>query len=315
MAEEISTKMPTLPAWSQVRDTTVPTIIFTTFILIFGVVVFFFIRKRNKNAKELFERRRKEAHTFAPEPTPLVSDEHRFLSSDNITANDLSTRSFPPGLKVTVIIRKYQTSFNATIINVSNDEFVTTLPKFETGGMEPTEGDEAEILAVIDDRQWELTTKVRKVFTSGLGACSFNHVTDISPDNRRQQARITGNIPALFSAIPKELTRGPIPLLDLDGEVQGEIPAMMNDLSVGGCSLTTRSPLRFSVGDLLVVSFCFANESVEYTLICKLTYTASLPKSEGGGSILNMAFLAADDDFIEKLDKIVGKTLEEEIIE
>ncbi len=264
---------------------------------------------------------RRPATTFRRRPLPAVKhskEQKKFIDTHvEVTEGVSGTSGLPTGLRLTVEFAQHDKSYTATVINVSDESFVVTLPPVKAGSVpfNPAIGDEARFFAVREGRNFTFSTKVLQVFSGGLRACSFRHTSDIVVGNRRGQTRVFGDAPVLFTAIPQNMITGSaIPVADLARAMPCEIPGLMQDISTGGCALRTRSPLRFGAGDLVLLNACLPGSEDEFALLAGITGEHSLA-GEGGGSLLNLEFLALETQTLAKIGEYVSTQLEDRIID
>lgn len=305
-------KMPYIPPIS-VRDSTAgsETVMIIVGVLV-GVVILFL--QLQKWGRAIAQKRRKKFSTPREEVKPSAT---RFIGVNH--AGAAGTLGLPVGQKLTVTFPDYEKTFTSTIINISEDGFVINLPPDNQRGGNPflpNTDDAVQFFAIRDDKHLSFSTTVLQVFSGGLRACSLRHTAEMTTSNRRSNARVNGEGPALFTAIPSAAINNiPIPLSDLLGDVKGDIPAIVQDISVGGCALRTRSPIYFVPGDLVIVSACLPSTTHEFTAVAGLLAIKPQAKAEGGGSILNLEFLAPDEKTLELIGGHVASRLEDEVVE
>ena len=265
--------------------------------------------------------RRRPQQKFHRKPLPPVKkskEQKKFVDTHvEVTDGVSGTAGLPTGMRLTVEFPQHERSYAATVINVSDESFVVTLPPVKAGtpAFNPSIGDEARFFAVREGRNFTFSTKVLQVFSGGLRACSFHHTGDIVVGNRRGQARVFGDAPVLFTSIPQNMITGSaIPVSDLARTVPCEIPGLMQDISTGGCALRTRSPLRFQAGDLVLLNACLPGSEDEFGLLAGITGEHSLA-NEGGGSLLNLEFLALETETLSRIGEYISAQLEDKIID
>ena len=265
-------------------------------------------RKRNR------ERRLREGHldysyhSSRPNATRFV---------DTRPKEQEGSCALKTGQQLTVTFPDNEVTFNATVINVSDENFVITLPKAEAEGktFTPANGEQAQFFLVRNELHCTFKTTVLQVFSGGLRACSFRHTGEVMISNRRGSARVSGDSPALFTVIPRGLIEGEvIPLSDLRAELSLEIPGVIEDISEGGCALRTRSPIRFHAGDLVLFSACLPETTKEISALAGVLSVRPQTIGQGGGSLLSLEFLAPEEKMLELISGHVAQRIEEEVI-
>lgn len=288
----------------------------TVLVVVAAVVVVVLVALR---VQRYLSRRMSGAIRRRPAPKPKSTKEQKkFIERRvEVTEGMGGTSGLPTGLRLTVDFPRYDRSYTATLLNVSDESFVVTLPPIKEGmtPFNPAIGDEAKFFAVREGRNFTFSTRVLQVFSGGLRACSFRHTDDIAVGNRRTQTRVLGDAPVLFTAVPQNMIAGSaIPVSDLVRPLPCEIPGLMQDISTGGCALRTRSPISFRSGDLVLLNVCLPESDDEFSLIAGITGERSLA-DDGGGSLLNLEFLALETQTLGRIAAYVSSKLEDKVIE
>lgn len=288
----------------------------TVLLVVIGVTVVIYLFVHMQKA---FRRHAEARVRRKPSLTKVKAREQtKFVDTHVEVTNGVNgTQGLPTGLRLTVEFPQHEKSYAATVINVSDESFVVTLPPAKAGlqPFSPSTGDEAKFFGARDNRHFTFMTTVLQVFSGGLRACSFRHTPNVEVSNRRVHRRVSGDIPVLFSAIPQRLiTAATIPASDLLHQVPCDIPGLMQDISTGGCALRTRSPLHFEAGDLVLVNACFPGSDEEFVQLAGITGVHNLQSAEGGGALLNLEFLASSEKVFELISQYVSQQLEDEIV-
>ncbi len=311
VSSDAKTKMPYIPG-IQSSDNLGDTFLFVIAFTISGIIIFAYVRwlqrKRRSNLESIANI---EQHR------PVADEKSRFIASKPIANNLSGTMVFSPGQGMNVSFPSKGKNFASTIINVSAESFVITLPREDTDDFMPSVGDIAAFHTVKDGRNHNFKTSVLQVFSGGLRACAFRHTDNIEVTDRRKKTRVSGESPALFSYIPASLINSnKIPFSDIFKNMQGYIPANMLDISTGGCAMRTRSPLHFNAGDLVgIYSTLPDSDDEEYFVLGGIISAQKSPRSEGGGSILSIEFLGVEEKTKTKLREHISNIIEDEVIE
>ena len=244
-------------------------------------------------------------------------DSLTYLDDHNVDINDLkSTEDLPKGLKISFQQGDSSTVFDATVIRITDEYFsIFVNPADNQNAVyTPEIGEMTVFFTELNEQRWSFTTTYEETIERNITTHNFAHTYDINLSSMRCEPRVIENIPALFSIIPREMVKGPIPVADLNDIAQGEIPATVSDISVGGCAIHTYSPLPFKDGDFAVLSFILPNEINENTIFSSVNNVTKIAAGEGGGSILNLKFMHIDQEVYNTIDSLVSDNIENEII-
>lgn len=302
-------QMPFLP-WMDVQSNNPIEII--GIILFFGIAagaIYLYIRNKKNNPSS-------ESSVFVFE-TNKKEDNCTYLDDNEAELEDIqSTRELPKGIRLSFQKEGYSTLYDATVINITNDCFsiFVSPPTSLEDEYNPEIGEQTSFIAEIKNQRWTFTTTFLDMTPGNIATCNYAHTFDITKSSKRNTPRLIKNIPALISVIPRSAVSSSIPVTDLTGIAQGEIPAIISDISSDGCAIQTFSPLEFSAGDLAVLSFILPDEINEHTLFSSINNVTRVTAQEGGGSILNIKFIHIDQHTHERINSLVSSNLENEII-
>ncbi len=300
------TEMPFLP-WLDVKSTNpVETVGIIFFFLLSGVILYYLFKKR------------KEEHIVPHLDTKDLktkSNNYSYFDDSPLDTSDIhSTHNLPKGIRVTIQRVDYDEQYDATVINITNDDFTIFLNNDPNHKYNPIKGEKTQFIAEINDMRWSFISEFSEVYDEGIRGYNYLHTYDLFITPKRKEARIFRELPALFSIIPRNVVIGPIPIVDLAGKIQGELPSTIRDISASGCAIHTRSPLDFNQGDLAVISFILPDRPEEHTVFAGVNNIKKKHNDDGGGSILNMEFLKINTATDNVIKQLVSSYIEEEII-
>lgn len=298
-------KIPPIKGGENIADT----VLFVIAFALAGTIIYIYLHwlknRSNKGTDFIREVQRNR---------PEADEGSRFIAAAPVVNNLSGTMAFSAGQNLTVTFPEYEHTIESTIINISAESFVITLPR--DSDFTPKNGDSANFHTIKDGRNNNFTTSVLQIFTGGLRACAFRHTDNIEVTDRRSKTRVSGETAAVFSFIPSNLIKETlIPLADVFHNTQAYIPASIHDISIGGCALRTRSPLQICAGDLLGMFWNFPDSDEEFFAIGGVISSSKQPRSQGGGSIICIEFLAQEEETKTEIERYIHNTIENEVIE
>ena len=302
---ETTTEMPFLP-WLDVKSTNpLEASGIILFFILVGITLYYMFKKR------------REEHVvphldISHKPT---SQDYKYFDDKPADVSDIhSTHNLPKGVRVSIQREDEDQQYEATVINISDQDFTIFLNNDPDHLYAPVKGEKTLFFAEINNMRWSFSTEFNEIYDEGMRSYSYQHTYDIFITPKRKEARIFKELPALFSVIPRNVVLGPIPLKDLVGKIQGELPSTIHDISVSGCAVHTRSPHDFTSGDLAVISFILPDDPTEHTIFASVNRVSKKNAESGGGSVLNMEFIKTSAKIDSVIKKLVSSNIEEEII-
>ncbi len=250
----------------------------------------------------------------APEgkPTSTIFDRLREPVLD-----DASTRVFTNGMKLHFRSESRGLAFVAPVINVSENDFVVTLPKPEPGGETLREGDRVACTVRLGNAFYGFETDVTELLHGALRACRLAHADELTLTRSRAFYRVDSDLPATFHVMPRSMQENDIDVF-FDQVQRQESPresGRVIDLSLGGCCLRTKSPYFFAPDQVLQVWLELPENDAKaapedpaqaVVLRCVVVRSAPLPAKEGRGSTLHLKFRDLD----EKTQQTLGDYIE-----
>ena len=302
---ESTTEMPFLP-WLDVKSTNPleASGIILFFILVGVVLLYLFKKKKEEHVVPHLD--------ISHKPT---SQDYKYFDDKPVDISDIhSTHNLPKGVRVSIQRVDEDEQYEATVIDITDLAFTIFLNNDPDHHYTPVKGEKTLFFAEINNMRWSFSTEFNEVYDEGVRGYNYQHTYDIFITPKRKEARIFKELPALFSVIPRNVVLGPIPIEDLLGKIQGELPSTIHDISVSGCAVHTRSPHDFTAGDLAVISFILPDAPTEHTIFASVNRVSKTSGSDGGGSILNMEFIKTSPKVDSVIKQLVSSNIEEEII-
>lgn len=217
-----------------------------------------------------------------------------------------TTRHLQTGTKVRLHFAQAEGTFPCTVIHVSEEGFVVTLPKVGGKHHHPHEGEKVEGFATIQNGFGIFQSHVHEVFHGGIFACRIAHSDAVKVIHKRSSLRVPVDCPITFAHYATAgLHPEDIPMERLGEFLRARWEGRLKDLSLGGCAIATASRHRFAPGDMVEFPFSILPDEPVCTLRGTILRARPIPSEEGNGMFLQVRFLPLEESVQGTLERTV----------
>ncbi len=206
-----------------------------------------------------------------------------------------STRMFPPGQEVDLRFRRHPGTLRCRVLNATASGLVVRMPSDPSRELRPGRGESVEGYCEVGGAWVTFASSVEQLYRGGLSALRLAHSDNLVRVPLERPVALEREI--TFAHLPASQARkGPVDLTLLDEPDTERWEGIARDLTLHGCRLETLARTNFIPGGLVLFSMATLHDDPAYTFIGHIGRSEPIPTREGGGSVLEVGFVALDDE-------------------